>query len=263
MKIGQIKYGNLTLGPGTPYRWQELDGWDDLPGMDDGDEPRPDRHGEWHAPMYAEARYVTLSGRIRTEPGKAGEALYQLRRATAPDPTGALTELVVRTGDGEILATEARVDMRTIAHARGYRIGWVPLTLQWVCPDPRRYVPTPVQVVVPEGGTRPVPHTGDVATHPTVRIHGPCEDPVVTLLGATNLALSWSLTLSSGEWLDIDTDTGRVVDDQGDDRSGDAATGSVPAEYWALPPGDSRVAFDAEDAGSSSRAVVTYRHAHL
>lgn len=266
MDRAQIRYGGLLLGAGTPYRWLELDGWDDLPGMDDGDEPRPDRHGEWASTTYAQARYVTLSGRIQTQPGGSGELVRRLRSATAPAPDGALSDLVVRTGDGEQLTARARVALRTISHRRGYRVGWVALTVQWVCPDPRRYAPTTTEVVVPAGQSRPAPHMGDVATHPRVRIHGPCTDPVVRVHTAGSQApraLGWALTLDVGEWLDIDTDAGVTLDQDGESRAGAAASGSVPAEYWTLPPGEHAITLDAADTGPATRAVLTYRHAYL
>lgn len=263
MRDGQISYGELLLGAGTPYRWVELDGWDDLPALDSGDVLRPARHGAWPGTPYAQQRHVTLTSRIRTEPGGAGEAVRRLRRATAPPPGAGLGELRVRTGDGEELLAHARVSQRIISHARGYRIGWVPVTIQWTCPDPRRYWPTPSEVVVPAGGERPAPQSGDVATHPTVRIHGPCDTPVLRLHGDPDAVLGWDLELLAGEWLEIDTHAGTALDDTGASRAGELAAGSVPIEYWTIPPGAQRVGLEVTTSSDPARAWITYRHAYM
>ncbi|MGI5451572.1 hypothetical protein ACQEVM_38570 [Streptomyces sp. CA-243310] len=66
---GQVQYGDLLLGPGTPYRWRGITGWEELPALDSGSVARSDAHGAYPGLLLAQARTIGLDGLIVRAPG--------------------------------------------------------------------------------------------------------------------------------------------------------------------------------------------------
>ncbi|TQN26087.1 hypothetical protein FHX37_4625 [Haloactinospora alba] len=254
----RIEWNGLTLG-GDPYRVTELDGWDDLPGIDAGEVDRPSRHGAWPGRPLAQSRTVTATGLIRAPRSDIGPMVRKLRAATAIAEDAELSPLTV-TMLGEALTAHARVSQRTISHGKRSPLGHVSYTLQWTCPDPLRYVPTPTEVIIPPGANRTAPQQGDTPTRPRIRIHGPCDIPELTCAGRR---LAFVVVLGSGEWLDIDCHEGTAYRDNGADALSTLADGSVPPQAWTVPPGYNPVAFTATNPDGPARAVVSYHHAHM
>ncbi|WP_079051689.1 phage distal tail protein [Streptomyces sp. FR-008] len=136
---GQLQYGDLLIGPGTPYRWRTLTGWEELPPLDSGTVQRSDAHGAFPGQLLAQARTIGLDGLVVRAPrAQVGDVVGQLAAATAPR----LDEipLVVWLDERGPLLTYARATRRAVPTTTGYRLGTiVGGAIQWEATDPRRY----------------------------------------------------------------------------------------------------------------------------
>ncbi|MFF0293145.1 hypothetical protein ACFYST_08140 [Kitasatospora sp. NPDC004614] len=136
---GHIQFGDLLLGPGTPYRWRELPGWEDSPAVDSGTTPRPSAHGAYPGDLWAQPRTITVDKlTIRATASRIGAAVWELKAGTA------LSEdeqpLVVMLDERGPLLVWARCLRQAIPIGKGYRTGTVAgCALQFEASDPRRY----------------------------------------------------------------------------------------------------------------------------
>ncbi len=103
---GQIMFNGFALGKDTPYSWIELNGWDDMPGIDSGNRPRPGQHGSWAGTKYYQERIITLSGRIEGAVAEYAGLVAALRRATAlPEDDAEFPFVVRKDGISEAMRT--------------------------------------------------------------------------------------------------------------------------------------------------------------
>ncbi len=280
---GQIEWGGVLLGSGTAYRWLELTGLEDLPGIDSGNVSRPARHGSWPGIAYAQERTITWSSQVSTEPIDFGTAVRALRQATALSSDDVDAPLVIRTKGGEERLAYGRIRNRAIPNEKDAGIGRVKATIAWVCADPRLYsvdehdteIPQPsggsgltYPLIYPldwgaggESGSRLILNDGDTPSSPRIEITGPCTTPAVTLV-ASGRTIELDLTIGSGETVVIDTAAGTIEID-GADRLYALTARSVPPELFELPSGTTEVAFRAESFGGGATATIFWRDANL
>ncbi|MGH3745814.1 MAG: phage distal tail protein [Micromonosporaceae bacterium] len=278
---GQVEFGGLLLGRGTEYKLHEVDGWDDLPGIDQGSADRPNRHGSWPGEPLTAGRVVTAQGSVRS--GDAATALDALRSATRVRSDANVTPLVVRTPGGRTHLAWGKIDQRVIPTRPAQAGGYVKWALQWLCDDPRRYsldqhivsIPPPATgsgLVWPltwplDWGTPVVPgsaailNAGDAPAHPVLTIPGPLEGPLITNT-TTGTLLEFDITLGVGEQLVIDCDAGTVTLG-GADRLNTLTDVSVPVEAFVIESGFNAIVFNAFNFSGLSPLVVTYRDAYL
>lgn len=269
--------GGLAVGHGTPYRLEEVDGWD-----------------EWVAEAEQSQRqdgWGSRAGEDRVQPGRLvvegscwaadRDALADAFRRIVPAPGSvALSDVTVtmggRTLRARVRARRRRVDARAGQWGTG-RFGWV---IELVRPDPRLYGPeqsrpTGLPTAVSSGhgfnhafplgfggttgvgGEVTVVNGGTVPTPCVVEIAGPVTDPVVTVV-ATQARIGARLTVPAGSVLRIDTDA-RTVTLNGEDRLGAVIDFDLGYAFPDLPPGSSVLRFDA--AAYSAGAVMTVRWA--
>lgn len=279
---GQIEWDGVLLGSGTPYRWVELVGWEDLPALDSGNAPRPQRHGAWPGRYLAQERVITWTARIVAEPGAFGAAVTALRSALRVADDDTERPLVVRTKGGETLLAYAAVTSRVIPNTPAAGIGRGTLAVMWTCSDPRRYSLTEHAETIPqpqagtgltyplaypldygtvaENGDRLLTNAGSEPTPLRLVISGPCTTPALSLDG---LVLEFDLALTADEQLVIDTGAGTVLLDGGTDRTYALTDRSAPLESFELPPGDSIVSFRAGAFGGGATCDVTWRDAWM
>ncbi|MET7811787.1 hypothetical protein ABZT26_13115 [Streptomyces sp. NPDC005395] len=136
---GHVQYGDLLLGPGTPYRWRSLTGWEELPPLDSGTVQRADAHGAFPGLLLAQSRTIGVDGLVVRAPrAQIGEVVGRLSAATAPR----LDEipLVAWLDERGPLLTYARATRRAVPTTTGYRLGTiVGGAIEFVATDPRRY----------------------------------------------------------------------------------------------------------------------------
>jgi len=136
---GHVQYGDFLLGPGTPYRWRELSGWEDLPALDSGTVPRSDAHGAFPGGLLAQPRRIGMDPLIIRAPRESvGEVVGALSAATVPVEDE--LPLVAWLDERGPLLVYARAVRRAVPTGKGYRVGViVGGAIEWEATDPRRY----------------------------------------------------------------------------------------------------------------------------
>lgn len=284
-KPGHIQFGGFLLGPGTPWRWDEMEGWEETPGLDSGTVLRASEHGAWPGLHYAQTRIVTLSVIVRSEPGQMYGAIRQLAAATPIDQLDEVP-LVAQFDEETPQLIFARCIRRAVQVGRSNRTGLARGSLQWEATDPRKYALLESQVTTalpqPEpglafplafpldfgtpgsSGNVTVVNTGDAPSNPAFAITGPCSRPAITNLH-TGLVLEYDLALGPSDVLYIDTQEGTVtLNGQTANRLYTATTRSAPEGSFVLPPGSTSLAFRSDDNPSDPAAslVATWRSAY-
>lgn len=281
----QVEWDGFLLGTSTAYRIQQLDGWEDLPGLDMGAAAKPSRPGSWPGRTRAQSRIVTLSLQVIPDAGQMADAMRALRAATAVSTGASEAPLAVRLHDETFLAF-GKISGRVIPVNHAYSQGLAPAaTLQWLCADPRRYALAEQSVTIgaPTGGsgglTYPITYplvygvaatpsnatctnTGDTPTNPTLVITGPITTPRVVNSTLTR-AIEFDIDLAAGQTLVVDTDRGTVLLDGVTDRLYTRSNFSVPVEHFELAPGDNNLTLVADVFGSGAQVSVTWRSASM
>lgn len=277
-KPGHVQYGNYLFGPGTPFRWDEVEGWEETPGLDSGTVLRASDHGAWPGVHYAQTRIVTMSLIIRSEPGQMSGIIRQISAATPIDLVDEVP-LAIQFDYEQPLMIWARCTRRVISVGRSNRVGLTRGSIQWEATDPRKYSMTESQGRTPLPTTEPglafplvyplnfgtpgssgnitAVNSGDAPTNPSFVITGPCSTPAITNL-MTGMTLEYDLSLSDSDTLYIDTKAGTVTLNGLDaNRLYTATTRSAPEGSFILPPGSSALAFRSDDNPPDPAATMT------
>ncbi|MFB6846202.1 hypothetical protein ACFCXS_15255 [Streptomyces sp. NPDC056373] len=289
---GHVQYGDLLLGPGTPYRWRRITGWGDLPALDSGTTPRAGAHGAFPGQLLAQARTIGLDGlTVRAPAARIGEVVGALEDATGPvvDELPFVAWLDER---GPLLAY-ARVVRRAVPADKGYRVGTITGgALEFEATDPRRYeitertasttLPTSEQGLdwnddegagqgldwplafgeVGSTGALSVTNAGRAETHPVIVFRGPVVRPSLINV-ATGDTLEYDLPLAAGDVLEVDTRAGTVTLNATASRLDRATSRSVPEQTFTLAPGTTSLAFRAApESDPAASVVVRFRSAY-
>jgi len=237
-RLGQITWGGLTFGPGTPYAVAGLEGLDDLPDVRTQDVPRPTQHGDYTGPDYLAARTIGLDlWLIAPDPDTLRTLTLALRDGTQP---GTDVAPLVFVDQGVQLSAKVRKRALPYNASALDRVGSA--SLEFYCPDPVLYSSTlhtaqtaayspsagrTYSKVFPfsygtqgTSGQLTAVNAGAAPSYPTLRIDGPVANPSVE---QTNVggALQFTGTLAAGDYLTIDTRTRAVV-----------LNGSTPRRSW-------------------------------
>ncbi|QKW08037.1 phage tail family protein [Streptomyces sp. NA04227] len=281
---GSVQYGSLLLGPGTPYRWKKLTGWEELPALDSGTVARSGAHGAYPGALLAQPRTITFENMvIRAPVEEIGEAMRVLSAGT-----GLVDEevpLLIHTDERGPLLAFARITKRAVPVDKEYAVGTITgAALQFEASDPRRYEPAEqcAETGLPEPcldwhrddegdllrgipastGNLTVRNWGGAPTHPVITFRGPVGTPSLTN-EATGVVLEYGVQLDEGDKLTVDTYASSVVLNGAENLHDTATARSYPEELFTLPPGDTALAFRSRTAPDPhARAVLRWRSAH-
>lgn len=279
----QVEWNGLLLGADTVYRYSELPGWDDLPGVDLGNVAKPEQHGSWPGEPFAGDRIITMTGFVCV-PGDylgLGAALDVLRAVTSIPSTTEIPLTVQRFG--KRLMCWARVSNRSISADQLNRVGYAKLALQWTASDPLRYsvdehtAHCEIQSASGTGLiyplTYPLTYGPDVIaasvvctnsyeadSPPRLVITGPVDTPLVANI-STGSVLEYDVSLASSmDTLLIDVRAGTVLLD-GVDRGYTRTSNSGPLADFKLAAGDNDLEFRASSSAPGNALDVFWRDA--
>ncbi|WP_199825478.1 phage tail domain-containing protein [Streptomyces sp. TP-A0875] len=291
---GHIQYGGLLLGPGTPYQWENLTGWDDLPALDSGTVPRPAAHGSYPGPLFSQSRVIGLTGLIIRAPvEQIGAVAGAVTAATGPVVDE--LPLVVWLDDRGPLLAYARAVRRSVPVAL-YRVGLsLGGAIEWEATDPRRYslsersasaslpaaepgldwhtdpegrggdrLDWPLEFGAPGStGAMTATNAGGAETHPVIEFRGPVVRPSVTNI-RTGDVLEYDIPLAADDVLVVDTRAGTVTLNETASRLSTVTSRSAPEQAWTLPPGTSDLFFRAAPGSvdPAARCTIRYRSAY-
>lgn len=234
----QIEYRSTLLGFGSPFRWRNLAGWLELPGMRLSDQARPFRHGAYQGALLADERIITYDFLIDPGQDRTGAsytaAVNLLRTITATEEAPDEDPLVIQLSGQKWLAN-VRVDRRALPIDIAYNAQASRGAIEWIATDPRLYsvalqsatidLPFPgtgglvFPLVFPlkfgtgtSGGNLALQNTGTITTWPTWTITGPVTGPIITNVGTGEvLQFDPTFTIASGQTLIINTDAKTVT----------------------------------------------------
>lgn len=278
----QIEWNGLLMGKGSWFGYKSLEGWEDLPGMDSANSPRPRSHGAVPGAMYANEKAVTFESQVW--PGKAGFPV--LRREWLKRMTIEQVErpLIIRQ-HGETLVAWGRVTARSAPIDRKFFQGFPIFTVQWTLSDPRRYsmqqfsqmTATPsseggldwagglawdtgLDWGTSSGGQMLVDNEGNTPAPLKVLFYGPLTAPYA--LATEEWRMAFDLPLAAGEVLEVDTLQGSVTLN-GVNRYHALTSNSDAIEDCTAPEGRTVLYFTSGDSTDEGRAAVQWRHAHM
>lgn len=101
-----------------------------------------------------------------------------------------------------------------------------------------------------QGGVASITNNGNAPFWPTARIYGPVTNPQI-LNNTLNLSLQLTITLASGQYVDIDFKRKTIVDNFGTNQYS-----SKSGDWWYLPKGVSVIAFSAASYSSSALCTI-------
>ncbi|HET6914499.1 MAG TPA: hypothetical protein VFH56_00265 [Acidimicrobiales bacterium] len=273
----------LSIGSGTFYKLVGMTGWHDIASAPLGGagslSPRTQASGSWPMPYYVPERVLTLLLAVEAPVASFEDAVLSLAAATTPqvDSTGAPVQIpVVLQIAGVAYTVYGSVSNRQIpTTAPDYSTGYSLATVEVTCPDPRKFgdpvsVPTGLPSVtggltlpatVPwtltgtqSSGSVSMTNPGDTNGPITLRIYGPVTAPTVTHVeSGASLTLAANLTVSDGDWLDIDCEARTVL------YNGQASrNGALTSRGWfAFEPGVNTIGFNAAAYNTSAAVQVT------
>lgn len=277
---GQMQYGSLLMGTGTPYRLAALRGWDDLPPLDLADVPRPSADGAWAGTLYSGERTIETDINLFVSDASTYAAtLAALRAATAP--SGGEQPLVIRLG-GQMLQCGVRCTGRVVG-ADGYVLGAERVSLKWTASDPRRYASTSYSATTPppvagagiswpvtwpvtwaagtSGGTFYVVNAGDWNTPLNITITGPLTTAAVYRQD-TGDVLELDTVLAASDVVVIDTLAGTVTVN-GAIANNLLTDRSAPVTSFLMPPGNTGLALRAAVTDPSATMTAIWRSAYM
>lgn len=277
----EMEFGGLLMGGDGPYSIAEIDGLAGQPDLRTADRTRLRRHGMLAGDDFLGGRAVTISLEVSgADDTTFATNLAALRQALAPgSPEAPLTLKVPAVAGGGLRRLNARPRKLALPVAERYFYRMPVAAVEFFSTDPRIYDDTLSSLVtslptagggntfndtfnsvfgaVSTGGSIFAANLGTFPTPPTFRIDGPCTNPSIENV-ATGERLEFTITLGSGEWLDIDTDARTVL------LGGTASRYSTltRADWFDLAPGTTELKFRAV-TGTSAQLTATWRSAWL
>ncbi|WP_214327837.1 phage tail family protein [Nonomuraea sediminis] len=258
---GQIEWNGFLLGNGTPYSWQELQGWIDSAPFVSGNVDRPDSSGSYPGQPYYAERVINWSTLMQARPEMVGQIVHDLVMATGPHQTEDEGWLVVWDfGDTQPWLVRAflgdrkpgSID-RTAVH-----LGFLRGGLQWIASDPRRYNPVRSSLTIAKNSPTEILNNGNDATPGEIRIAGPCTGPQIDNV-TLDLVIAFSTPLATGQTLVIDVKEGTAsIGDT--DHVNDLIEGSTSIRDFVFGPGANQLEFTCASGGTAGMDVF-WRHA--
>ncbi|MEO3860861.1 hypothetical protein [Acrocarpospora sp. B8E8] len=262
---GQIEWNGFLLGRDTPYGLGNLEGWYDLPALDNGNVAHPTRHGAESGRDLSQERIVTYSGLTKGPRAQWEETVEDLILATGVGEDDTEYPLAIRLLD-HIYTGMGKVTRRAVPVDKHFRLGHSRIVVQWTLSDPR-LLSKLNSAVIPDGETQTLLNAGNTATSPLIRIPGPSVIPQILVEPLLNgevvdeRLIEVDLTVADGENLIIDVKLGTIS--IGDVDHLDKLTGtSTSVPDLVFPAGQVRVSYTSEE-GDAPPATVLWKHAIL
>ncbi len=281
-----VEWRGLTLASdqSSPFGIRNLAGWDELPDSRQESPVRPQAHGRFDTPVWADERVVTLQGQIVSQDRDA--LLADLSRVMGWPSGGGAAETLTVTRAGRTLTASARLRAFRTPTDLNWSVGQVPFAIEWRCADPLRYGPAatletgfPVLAgglefdlftdgtvntgylefgAMSSTGRVVASNAGNADAWPQFTITGPVP-PFQIVAVESGRRLVFSRAVNAGDSLVIDTATGVVLLNGGDvDYSGYLTT----AEWASVPAGGSQTfAFLPVSGTGTGTMAVTWRPA--
>lgn len=270
---GQVQVRSLVMGADTIYRFPEhFNPYSRTVRADQGGQ-RAWNHGSWSGAEWTEEVVIPMRMYVMTtDPASYVAAQQDLAAAFAPSNTDlelrwavAGTEYLMYgrprmvnpearrlDGGSYVSAAFVALDPRVYSGSTHSQQLMLPVTTGGLTFPVTFPITFPATVI---SGRATITNAGKAPTGLQLRIDGPVTEPRVSLLagGVTSTLRLW-LTLTSGQWLDIDTMARTVYINGTASRRGNAS-----GDWPTLPSGMAELAFDASVYNPSAQLTATWR----
>lgn len=257
---GQIEWNGTLLGNGTPYSWQELQGWIDSAPFISGNVDRPDSSGSYPGQPYNAERVINWGTLLKAPRDMVGQIVHDLVMATGPHQTEEEGWLVVWDFDDiqPWLVRAFLSDRKPGPINRQARLGLMRGALQWIASDPRRYDPVRSSLTIAKDTATSILNNGNDATPGELRFPGPCTAPQVENT-STDLVIAFDTVITTGQTLVIDVKEGTAsIGDT--NHLDDLIDGSTSVQDFVFAPGANELLFTC-DSGGAAGMETFWRHA--
>lgn len=269
-----LEFNGLQFGGTSPYNLLSITGLASQPGLTTSDRERLGRHGTLPGDDYLVGRSVIVELEAHATASVTFQTAMQ-NLLTALAPGGVEVPMVFQV-PGLANGLKARIDVRPrkrdVGVTRGYYSQMAKVIVEFYATDPRiyandaqtSYTNLPIAGggwtfnstfnlsfgALSSGGQITAVNSGSFSTPLAFRIDGPCVNPRVE---NSTTGQSWGadITLASGEYLIVDTDTRSVLLNGTASRYSTLASTST---WWDLPVGTSFINFR---AGTSTSATIS------
>jgi hypothetical protein len=286
----QLSYLDLTMGPGTAYGFNLMEGFDQ-PDIRNGDLPRARDRGEQGGLDFEGGRDIILTGRVlpdSTSLQHATSALAGVHGAQQAEqplwfqfPNLPILASMVKPRKGTApfdVQNAGNLTTKVLGyHATDPRLYSAPSQSTIGSPSPIVGVTFNIAFNVAFGGGSSVSvltitNAGNVETRPILVLTGPLTNPTVV-----NETTGWSLTfnnpasgsftLNAGDTLTIDTDTRSVLYvASGTTAGANRSNWIVPGSIWpndvapidGLSPGANQIEFSSSGSSDAGSLAVNY-----
>ncbi|MER7612145.1 hypothetical protein, partial [Nonomuraea wenchangensis] len=257
---GQVEWNGFLLGSGTPYSWQELQGWLDSAPWISGNVDRSDSSGSYPGRPYSGERVINLSTLIKAPRGQIGQIVADLIMATGPAQTEDEGWLAV-WGLDDIQPRLVRAflsDRKPGPINQQARLGLMRGALQWTASDPRLYDPVRSSLTIPKDTPTSILNQGNDNTPGELRFPGPATGIQVENL-TTDTVIAFTTTVGSGQTLVVDVKEGTAA--IGDvNHLNDLVDGSASIQDFVFAPGANELLYTT-DSGGTAGMETFWRHA--
>ncbi|MFB4294786.1 hypothetical protein ACBI99_44655 [Nonomuraea sp. ATR24] len=256
---GQVEWRGTLLGSGTPYSWQELQGWRDSPPIISGNVDQPLGHGSYPGQPYAGERIINWATLLKAPRDQVGQLVRDLIMATGVPQSEEEGYLVIWDfDDDQPYLVQAHLTNRQPGPVnRQARLGLMRGALQWTASDPRLYSVIRHSATIPINVETAILNDGNDSSPAEFRIPGPVTTPQIENL-TTDRVIGFNLTVAAGETLVIDVKNGNVTIGDANKLS-TLIDGSTSVKDFVLGAGSNRLYFTAEAGGTVMEAL--WRHA--
>ena len=180
----QVSFNSFTVGAGTPYVVESIDGLMSLPPLRVQDENRGYIDGSYSGRDFYDGRVVTLTILTIGDSNHSAQYYYrQLQAAWVPQQLGYPSALGLFQFQMDAAATPMRMYGRVRSNETlvdpEYTYGYIQSTFTLYFPDPRYYNETASTATVGSGATA-ITNNGWAYTCPTITIASPSSSFTIT-----------------------------------------------------------------------------------
>lgn len=276
----QLWYNGLTMGAGTPFTIQSIDGLKDLPPVRSQDSDRGYLDGSFSGQDFLSGRSITVNMIILAGNGNSAQTNADLLKQALMFSRSGVKPLQFQLSQfASLQFCNARARIGTISINENYSYGYIVAQFKFFCPDPLIFDNTQQTATLlaqnPNGrtfntvyplsygggvnaGTGLVANNGNTDAYPVITITGPCVNPVIGN-ATTGLSMYFNVTLNTGDTLVIDLRNRTIL------LNGNPARNYLSglSKWFSAPVGNSTFFFTASGASGTTSGVVAWYNSYV
>jgi hypothetical protein len=251
----------LTIGQSSSnYTLKEAEGFGSA-GIEVVKWDRPGFHGVKTPRAFWRERIMRLIVGVRADTSANYETYRRALEAAFDFPRDGLTWLKFTTQGGLALQTQVQLNSGIQAPLVAGEVTIGDFRIELIAEDPLFYSQTlSTQNITFATGSGTITNSGNAPVYPTIRIYGSVTDPVITNYTLGKTVSFTGLTISAGDYIDINMLNETVVNQSGTNRYEYINSD----DFWWLKEGGNLITISGSLGGSGERKITaSYRNGYL